>query len=77
MVTFFHHLSLGCLKNFIAKRVKSILINLRFKLLKYKKIIRKFVILLIITSKVFPYEKGIIYRKVLQWNLVITRSLGQ
>ena len=41
------------LKSFIAKRVNSILVNLRylrFKLLKY---IRKIVILLIITSKIF------------------------
>ena len=47
--------------SFIAKRVNSILVKLRylrFKLLKYKeikKIIRKFVILLIITSKIFLY----------------------
>ena len=42
------------MKSFIAKRVKSILVNLRylrFKLLKYKENIKKFVILLIITSK--------------------------
>ena len=43
---------------FIAKQVISILVNLRylrFKLLKYKENIRKFVILLIITSKIFLY----------------------
>ena len=56
--------------HFIAKRVISMLVNLRylrFKLVKYiKKIIRKFIIFLIITSKyTFIYnEKGII-RKVL------------
>ena len=52
------------MKSFIAKRVNSILVNLRyltFKLLKYKKNITKFVILLIITSKIFLYK---IMRKV-------------
>ena len=47
------------MKSFIAKQVTCTIhfgqfgIYLRFKLLKLKKIIRKFVILLIITSKMF------------------------
>ena len=46
------------MKSFITKRLNSILVNLkylRFKLLKYKEIIRKFVILLNITSRIFLY----------------------
>ena len=48
------------MKSFIAKRLNSILVNddshLRFKLLKYKENgVRKFVILLIITSRIFLY----------------------
>ena len=46
------------MKSFIAKQVISILVNfryLRFKLLKYIKKIRKSVILLVITSKIYLY----------------------
>ena len=46
------------MKSFIAKRVISILVNLRylrFKLLKYKENNKKIVIVLIITSKMFLY----------------------
>ena len=46
------------MKSFITKWVNSILVNLRhlrFKLLKYKENNKKFVILLIITSKIFLY----------------------
>ena len=57
------------MKSFIAKRVNSILVNLRylrFKLLKYKENIRTFVILFIITSKYsFIYNENCIIRKVL------------
>ena len=46
------------MKSFIAKRLNSILVNLRylrFKLLKYKENNKKFVILLIITARIFLY----------------------
>ena len=46
------------MKSFIAKRVNSILVNLRYlryKLLKCKENNKKFVVFLIITSKIFLY----------------------